>query len=270
MSRPGPLLRPPSRGGVAARFARARLQARLAYPGDLAAQALGDLLVGLVGVLFLGALFARVPHVAGWSWHETLVVWGLAECVTALTSCLFAGATVFNQRYLLGGELDRLLLRPLHPWAQVLLDHAGLQGAVTGLLGCAMVTVGLLEAQPDPSRLWLLPLALVGGTAMLGGILTALCAAGFRLHHRGSLVGLVQQAAAFGRYPADLFSPALRTLLTGVFPATLLAALPAAWVLGHEVWAPLAIAQPVLGCGVLAAATALWDRALQGYASSGT
>ena len=95
------------------RFAKARAQARLAYPGDVAAQALGDLLVGLVGVLFLSALFARVPHVAGWSLHETLVVWGLAECVSALTSCVCAGAAVFNQRYLLGGELDRMLLRPL-------------------------------------------------------------------------------------------------------------------------------------------------------------
>lgn len=270
MPHPGPSPRFASRVGVAARFAKARAQARLAYPGDVAAQALGDLLVGLVGVLFLSALFARVPHVAGWSLHETLVVWGLAECVTALTSCVFAGAAVFNQRYLLGGELDRLLLRPLHPWAQVLLDHAGLQGAVTGLLGCAMIAVGLYGADPVPTRLWLLPLALLGGSAMLGGILTGLCAAGFRLHHRGSLVGMVQQAAAFGRYPADLFSPSLRALLTGVFPATLLAAVPTAWVLGHPVWAPLALAQPLLGIGALAAGTALWNRGLRGYASSGT
>ena len=110
---PAPL-RTPHRGTQRAtavpflRYARARLQSRLAYPGDVAAQALGDLLVGLVGVLFLSALFARVPVVAGWSLHETLVVWGLAECVTALTHSLFAGAAVFNQRYLLGGELDRV------------------------------------------------------------------------------------------------------------------------------------------------------------------
>lgn len=252
------------------RYATAWLQARLAYPGDVAIQVLADGLVGLVGVLFLSALFARVPHVAGWTFHETLVVWGLAECVSALTLSLFAGTAAFNRRYLLGGDLDRVLLRPLDPWLQVLLDHAGLQGLVTGGLGLAMVVVGLSGAAPLPARLWLLPGALIGGTALLGAILTASCAAGFWLHHRGSLVGVVQQGAAFGRYPADLFPPTLRALLTGVFPATLLSALPVAWVLGHDAPAALAVGQPVLGVAALVGATALWRRALRHYRSSGT
>jgi ABC-type uncharacterized transport system permease subunit len=131
-----------------------------------------------------------------------------------------------------------------------------------------MVVYGLLDSPPPLHRLWLVPLALLGGTALLGGILTALCALGFRLHHRGSLVGLVQQAAAFGRYPADLFSPSLQSLLTGIFPALLLSAVPMAWVLGHEVPPVLAVGQ--LGATVLAAATWAWGKGLAAYTSSGT
>ena len=71
------------------------------------------------------------------------MVWGTAECVGLATS-LFAGAAAFNRQYLVQGELDAAA-RPLNPWLQVLLDHAGPQGLVSGLLGVGMVALGFAQ-----------------------------------------------------------------------------------------------------------------------------
>lgn len=243
----------------------------MAYRGDLAAGLLADALTGGVGLLFLGALFSRIPDIAGWSLGEVLVVWGTAECAVGLATSLFAGAAAFNRQYLVQGGLDGLLLRPLNPWLQVLLDHAGPQGLVSGLLGVGMVALGFAQLDGGvPARAALLPLFACGGAALLGALLTASCAVGFWLSHRGSMVGMVQQGAAFGRYPAEVFAPGLRRLLTFGFPALLLSALPVAWVLGRAVPLWLSLGQPLLGAAALVAATAAWHRGLRRYGSTGT
>lgn len=247
-----------------------RARTRLAYRGDLAAQVAGDVAIGLVGVLFLGALFSQVPDLRGWGPGEVLVVWGMAEVASGLSRCLFAGAEVFNRRYLVGGDLDRLLLRPLDPLVQVYLDHAGLQGLPTAAMGAAMVAAGLSMVPALPLTLAWLPLFAVGGAALLGAMLTASCAAGFLAHHRGSAVGLVQQTAAFGRYPVEVFPAPLQRLLTSVVPVALLSAVPVAWALGREASPLLAMAQPVVGAVALAGAVALWRLGLRRYTSSGS
>jgi ABC-2 type transport system permease protein len=248
-----------------------RVRTRLAYRGDLAVQVLADVTVGVVGVVFLTALFSRVPDVAGWTFGELLVVWGLAECVTGLTHSLFTGAAAFNRDYLLGGELDRVLLRPLDPWAQVLLDHVGLQGLTTVVFGAAMIGGGLMAGPvPVTATLALLPVFALGGTALLGAMLTLACSTGFFVQHRGSAVGLVHQAAAFGRYPLDVFPSAMKTGLTTVFPAALLSAVPAAWMLGRDVSTLMALGQPILGLLALALAVRVWRVGLRRYASAGS
>lgn len=256
---------------AALRYLSLRARTRLAYRGDLAAQALADLTVGLLGVVFLGALFHRVPDVRGWGFGAVLSVWGLSEVATGLARSAFAGAEAFHRDYLLGGQLDRLLLRPMDPWAQVLLDHASGRGLPTACVGAAMLGVGLsLDGGAPLARVAWVPLFALGGAALLGALLTASCAAGFRLRHRGSAVGLVQQAAAYGRYPLDLFPGALQRALLTVFPAGLISAAPMAWVLGFEAPRWAAVGQPLLGAGALLAATALWRRQLTAYSSAGT
>lgn len=247
-----------------------RARTRLAYRGDLVAQAAGDIAIGAVGVLFLGALFSRVPDVRGWGPGEVLVVWGMAEVAAGLSRCLFAGAEVFNRRYLVGGDLDRLLLRPLDPLLQVYLDHAGLQGLPTVVMGGAMAGAGLAMLPTVPAAAAWLPLFALGGAALLGAMLTASCAAGFLAHHRGSAVGLVQQTAAFGRYPVEIFPAPLQRVLTSVVPVALLSAVPVAWALGRDAPAALALTQPLLGGVALAGAVALWRRGLRRYTSAGS
>ena len=249
-----------------------RAKVRLAYRGDVFIHAVGDLLVALIGVVFLWAVFRHVPHIRGWRFAEILLIWGLAEISTGLFFALFQGLWFVNQRYLLQGELDRVLLRPLDPYLQVLLDNINLESLPVSLLGVGMVALALqdLPAVP-PGRLLLLPLSVLGGMALLGGLLTGVSAAGFRVHHRGTAVGLVYQGAVFSRYPLDIFHTGLQRLLTYVVPFAFVAYYPAAWCLGRPEARPLyALGQPLLGGLVLLAGVGIWRRGLRSYRSSGS
>ena len=110
----------------------------------------------------------------------------------------------------------------------------------------------------------------MGGVLVLAGILVTVSAVGFRLHHRGTAIGLVHQAAVFGRYPIDLYSRPLQRVLTTVLPLAFIAFFPASFLVGRDTWSTLALAQPVVGLGLFLGAQLVWRRASRGYRSTGS
>jgi ABC-2 type transport system permease protein len=249
-------------------YALMRAKVRLAYRIDFLVGAIGEGLVASIGIVFLWAVFRNVPSIRGWLFHEVFFVWGMAETATGLFFVLFQGLWVLNQRYLLQGELDRVLLRPLDPYLQVLLDNLNPEDGSVVLVGIAMIAIGA----PALSAFEIahLAVAIASGTLVLGGLLTLVSAVGFRVHHRGTAIGLVYQGAVFGRYPLDLFHHWLRLVLTWVVPFAFLAYYPATHFLGRPEHATLAAIQPLVGVGMMALGYGVWMRALRSYRSPGS
>lgn len=265
---PGP---PSGPLGAAARYALMRAKVRLAYRGDFLLNALGDLLVASIGLLFLWAIFSHVPDIQGWTFHEVLFIWGMGETASGLFFVCFQGLWALNQQYIVRGELDRVLLRPLDPYTQVMLDHVNLEDLTVAGLGLGMVAWAL-PGLPPPSLLQVLlfPVFVASGVLVLAGILTAFSSLGFRILHRGTAVGLVYQSSAFNRYPLDIFARPIQRLLVWVVPFAFVAFFPATWYLGRPEWLPWVVAQPFVGLGLFLSAWALWNRALRHYRSPGS
>ena len=267
-SYPGP---PATRAGAWLRYATMRAKVRLAYRGDFLLNALGDLLVASVGAVFLWAVFRHVADIRGWTFSQVLFIWGMAQTSSGLFFVFFQGLWALNQQYILRGELDRVLLRPMDPYAQVMLDHLNLEDLPVALLGVGMMAWALPGLPPLDAAKWaLLPLFLVSGVLVLAGVLTAFSSLGFRILHRGTAVGVIYQASAFNRYPIDLFSRPVQRLLTWVVPFAFVAFFPATWYLGRPAWLPFAAAQPLVGLLLFVGSMALWRRGLRYYRSPGS
>jgi ABC-2 type transport system permease protein len=243
----------------------------LQYRGDFVAGAVSNTLIVGVGVLFLTTLFAHVPALGAWGPSEVLFCWGFAETAVGLFHVLFAGLTQLNVRYVLGGELDRLLLRPGDPYAQLLLENLGVTDLPVIGLGLALLAYAAPGLPPVPAWQWaLLPLFLLSATVVLGGLLTVFASVVFHLPHRGSAVGLVMQLSIFNRYPVDLFAPQLRMLLTWAVPLAFAGFYGAAFFLGRAEWRPYALAQPLVAVAAMCAGYAAWRVGLRRYTSSGS
>jgi ABC-2 type transport system permease protein len=261
---------PPSGLGRYGRYLAMRAKVRLAYRADFLVKATGELLIGAIGFVFLWTIFRNVPDIKGWHFHEVLLVWGVAELATGLFFVSFQGLWALNQQYILGGDLDRVLLRPLDPYTQILLDHLNLEDLPMAFLGAVMVAMALQGLPAIPlSGLVALPLFVVSGVGILAGVLTAVGAIGFRVHHRGTAIGLVYQGAVFNRYPLDIFQRWIRIVFTWVVPWGFVAYYPAGVLLGRV---PLgyALVQPILGLGALFVGHRIWSRALGSYRSPGS
>lgn len=252
------------------RYALQPIKVRLHYRLDLLLLVLGDVGLAAVGLIFLGSLFGHIDTLGSWSGAEVLFCWGFAEAVVGTFFFLFQGLYSVNQRYILGGELDRVLLRPLDPLLQILLDNLGFEQLSILLLGCGVMAWVAPELAIAPWRWALLPLLVLGATGVVGGVLIALSSMGFYLHHRGTAVGLVFQLSTFNRYPMDLFGRPLRYALTFVLPLGFAGFYPATFFLGRPEWTPYALATPLVGVICMVAGVHLWRRGLARYTSSGS
>ncbi|MCB9680332.1 MAG: ABC-2 family transporter protein [Alphaproteobacteria bacterium] len=248
-------------------YVRTVLLARLAWRGDWALGAVGDLVTAGIGLVMVVAIFHAVPLVRGWTREELLVCWGVAEAARSLCWMTCRGLYVANSIYVVGGELDRLLLRPLHPLAQILLEHVHL-GAWPGIVwgvGVVWWAHGGLTVE----EAGVLAVGVLGGTAILAGVLVAFSSIGLYVLHRGSAVGLVWQATAFAPYPPTFLPWPVALALATVLPFTFVGFAPGCWLLDHEVpgWVWL---QPAVAVAVLALGLRAWQSGLARYGSAGT
>ena len=100
-----------------------RLKISLNHRADLAFHVLTHSVLTLVGLVVVATIFHHVPEVRGWTVYEVLLCWGFAEACLGLYRILFPGLIALNRQYILGGELDRVLLRPVDPYVQIMADH---------------------------------------------------------------------------------------------------------------------------------------------------
>lgn len=244
-----------------------RAKVRLASRLDVAGAAFGNLLGTGTGLLFVLTLLHRSPALAGWSRADVAFVWGFSEAVVGLFYLLFSGLADLNRRYLLGGELDRVLLRPIDPLLQLLADNLSPEDLPAVVVGaCAMAW-----ALPDAGlRLLLLPLWLLAATLTLGGMAIAFSSLGFHLHHRGTTFGLLLHLNRFARWPVDAFPAPIRLALTTLLPLAWTGFVPAAFFLDHPGWQGLGAAAPVVAALSLAFGLWAWRRGLTRYTSAGS
>ena len=111
------------------------MKTRLEYRADLFVEFFSDLLFQAVNLIFILVVFGHTDFLNGWSRDEIIFIYGFFLVPYALFSSFF-NIWDFNERYIVKGELDRILTRPIHSLFQVILERMELEslfGAVTGL-----------------------------------------------------------------------------------------------------------------------------------------
>lgn len=112
------------------------MKTRLQYRADFFMEILSDLLNQVVNLVFILVVFGHTQFLSGWSREEIIFIYGFFLIPFALFSAFF-NIWDFNDRYIVKGEMDRILTRPIHSLFQVILERIELEslfGVVTGLI----------------------------------------------------------------------------------------------------------------------------------------
>lgn len=246
------------------------MKTRLEYRADLLVEIFSDLLFQVVNLIFILVVFGHTELLHGWSREEIIFIYGFFLVPYALFSSFF-NIWDFNERYIVKGELDRILTRPIHSLFQIILERMELEslfGAVTGLaiMFYAGNELGLGIHWFDPFLFFILVL---GGVLVYAGIFIMIACISFWADARTSIMPMMYNIGNYGRYPVDIYNQAIRFVLTWILPFAFVGVYPAAYFLGREEWYGYAFLTPVIGAVFFGLSVFLWNEGVKRYLGAG-
>lgn len=257
---------------ICARLVRLNLRSTLEYEADFWIGIVGMGLTHVTGFIFVWALFANVPNIAGWGLWQTAFLYGLSVIPRGLAE-LFCDGPWLLLGYVNRGEFDRLLVRPLSPALQLIFSLNSIHGlgnVVVGalILGRAAAALDLTWGISD----WLLLLfTLLSATVMItASSLTTQSIAFWEPAATSSFPHFVYQFQEFTKFPLDIYQRTLRLVITWIIPFACVSYYPGLILLGKSTISPwLGYGAPLMSILVVGMASLVWRRGLARYQGTG-
>ncbi|THV30654.1 ABC transporter permease [Glycomyces paridis] len=256
-------------GAVYTRAIVAQIRSITEYPADFWVMASAGVMWNVLQFAFLTVLFATVPDVAGWRYHEMLMLSGLFTVASGSTALLCDGVWSTGQM-VLKGEIDYRITRPAPVVVQVATTHIGMQGFGEVAFGLVMLAYGWIGAglglAPVPIGL----LAIACAVTIECALVTLFCAVNFWIKGPMSnfafmLIDLQSNAMVL---PLGLFPIGVRLLTMFVIPVAFVNFVPVAVLTGHLSAAWL-VGTPLAALACVLAALGVYRLGLRSYDSSG-
>ncbi len=262
---------------LAALLVRAHVRARMAYRLDFLIGVLHAVGFQLTGLAFVWTVLQRFPDLGGWRVGEVAFLYALRLLSHSLYAPLLGNVTALSD-LVRSGELDRLLLRPVHPLLLLVTRRLEVSAAGDLLLAGAVFWAAqdALGVAWTPSRLGYLALAVAGGALLEAGVHLLLSSLAVWLVDAEALNRWARQLfGTFGAYPLTVYPRLLQAGFTFLLPLAFVAYFPATLLLDRRdsgvvgVQPLFGYAAPAVGGLVFAAAVAGFGLALRHYRSTG-
>ncbi len=246
------------------------------YPGQIVLEVAVTIALDLANLGLLWFVLQRFGGVGGWTFWDVVVLHAIRTIVW--WGYVILAQTGWVEDFIVHGDLDRFLIRPLPVLLQVLADRRQNGTRLPRLLyNTGLLFVGAAQAGVHwtPITLAVLIVLLASGIAVRMGISLALTSISFwtkRFSHPYELVSAVENK--FLDYPLKIFGPAVQLGLTVALPLAFVNYIPASYVLGRTselLFTPyLYLGGPLVGVASIAIAVGVWRRGLRAYESAGT
>lgn len=247
------------------------MKTKLTYRADLWIEILSDMLFQGVNLFFLLVVFLHTHLLGGWTQPQMLFVYGYFMVPYGIFNCFF-NLWGFTERYIVKGEMDRVLTRPVHPLSQLVMeniDPPSLAGSIVGLIIMALTwrDLGVGLSWYDPLMLIVLILSSV---LVYAGIYIFFTAISFFTDAPTGILPLVWNIQNYGRYPVNIYNRAITVLLTGILPFAFAGFYPAAYFLDRSNWGTTALFTPVVGAIFFGIGLFFWNYGVRRYRGAGS
>lgn len=248
------------------------IKIKMAYRYDFFVHVFTEFLQQSINLVFILVVFSKVPAIQGWNREQVLFIYGFFMVPFGIYSGFFNHLFDVPEKYVLQGEFDRILVRPLNTWFQVVVETMKPEYLV-GILVGIIIMVYSGQAMNLSLFWWDIPLALVlvAGAAMIyAGVYTFLASLGFWTEGNIGLMPMVYNLSHYGRYPMTIYRGLVRFLLTWVLPFAFVGFYPAAIIMHRYEYIYYGLLTPVIGIICFAAAYRVWVAGTRRYRGTGS
>lgn len=258
------------------RLISAQLRSEMQYRVSFVAELIGNLLITGLDFAAVAILLLRFTAIGGWTLPEVVFLYGTSAVSFSLAE-LFVGAFDNFETWVVRGEFDRVLLRPLPVVFQML--TGAFASRRIGRLAQGLIALGLafalLHPAWDAGRWLFFVLMLAGGALFFMAIFVLGAAMAFWSPQTHEIANIFTYGGLFmTSYPMHIYEAWLRSIFTFVIPMAFINYYPALFLLnkpdplGLPEWVPFLA--PVIAVIVLRSAFAAWGVGVRRYQSTGS
>jgi ABC-2 type transport system permease protein len=235
--------------------------------------AAGQLLTTLFAFLGLSLLFRRFGSLAGWSFAEAALCFGVTYTAFAISETFARGFDVFS-RMVIQGEFDRVLLRPRNTIIQVLGARTDITRLSRVLFGIVLICV--IVPRTDIvwglSKITTLVLMVLGGSAVFTGVFILGATVCFFTLEGLELINIFTDGGReLASYPLPVYGKWVTRFFTFIIPFGCMNYLPLLYLTGRaERWSLLYMLMPLLGFVFILPCILVWRLGVRHYSSAGS
>lgn len=215
-------------------FAKLSLQSQMEYPLSFLSWLIMVPLQWFAGIYMLKLLVYRFHALQGWEFPQLAFLYGLSVISHGLMVVFFARIWHID-RLIVNGEFDRMFLRPLNVFFQLVVNYMNLIGVIDIIPGLIIFIYGCKNANFafSPGNIILLILVITGGVLIRTAFFTFMHTVAFwtKKSHPLRMIGI--RLMQYGTtYPLTIYPYAIQVLLTFVLPIGFISFYPASEFLG--------------------------------------
>ncbi|EJW19482.1 ABC-2 family transporter protein [Paenibacillus alvei] len=257
--------------GLVSEYLKNYIKTRLTYRADFWIEIASDLLFQVTNLIFIFIVFMHTPTLAGWTRDEMVFVYGYFMIPYGIFSCFF-NLWGFSERYIVKGEMDRILTRPAHNLFQILLENVDPPSIIGSIVGAIMMGIcwNRLGLDFGIMELLMLFVMLIGSVMLYFGIYSALTSISFYSDAPTGILPLVWNIQSYGRYPLTIYNRFIQVLLTWILPFAFVGIIPASYFMKDKGLQQMALLTPVVGVIFFALGLTLWNIGVKRYRGAGS
>lgn len=206
-------------------------------------QSKSDFIVGFIaffliqfgGIAFISLIFLQIPDLAGWSFHELLFIYGLANIPRGIDHMFADYIWMLSGRTIVRGEFDKYLLRPLNPLFQLLAEMFQPDGIGEVVIGIILIiyATGKGAVSFTIVKVLILIVMVVFSTLIYTSIKLFLASFAFWIKRSQSILYMFYSMSDFAKYPLEIYHKFIRSFITYIIPFAVTAYIPASYFLGQ-------------------------------------
>ena len=223
-------------GRVTLEHLRICILTTIEYPANMLGWLLSNPIQFIVGFATIQFVVKEFGNIAGWDYGELAFLYGLSVMSHALSMIFFVQGW-FMGYYVIEGEFDRYLLRPMSVLYQFFFTTFNLIGITDLIPGICVFVYGCIQLEFEWTIYKVLSILLIlsGATLIRGGIYLLIGSTSLWTKSVVDFGGYIQEV--FDKttmYPLSMYPESLQFVLTYLLPIGWVSFYPAAGLLGVE------------------------------------
>ena len=249
-----------------------QLRMYVEYRGDFWIGIVGAVLMQGASLVFITAIFSRIPEIGGWTVWEISTLYGFTLMAYGLREVFCDGPWTLrgtiNQ-----GKFDQVLIRPLSPALQTATLISSIHGSGNFLLGLVVFLVATSRAGIDWTLLhvgWVV-LAVVCGVVIVSCVAyLANIVAFWEPGTSSAFPFMISNLIELVKFPLELYGWVIRIGLSSILPFAFVSYYPALVLLGKDSPAQwIGYLTPLVAFLMVAVTAFIWGKAINRYQGVG-